>query len=125
MHTNETTNRQSRVHGAFRSVAGLASTVVSSAMAIGVVAALSMASVPAQAQQLCLLRDVAVSQLTKQHGEEISARGLATDGKFMMELFTGERGSWTLITTDVNGRSCVVASGEAWSPVPVVPGDPA
>jgi hypothetical protein len=94
-------------------------------MAIGVVAALSMASVPAQAQQLCLLRDVAVSQLTKQHGEEISARGLATDGKFMMELFTGERGSWTLITTDVNGRSCVVASGEAWSPVTVVLGDPA
>lgn len=125
MHTHETTNRQSRLHGVFKPIAGLASAIVGSAMAVGVVAALSTASVPAHAQQLCLLRDVAVSQLTKQHGEEISARGLATNGKFMMELFTGESGSWTLITTDVNGRSCVIASGEAWAPVPVVPGDPA
>ena len=125
MHTNETTNKQSRRHGALKLIAGLASAVVNSALALGIVAALSTASVPAQAQQLCLLRDVAVTQLTKQHGEEISARGLATNGKFMMELFTGESGSWTLITTDVNGRSCVVASGEAWFPVPVIPGDPA
>lgn len=125
MFTNGTSKKQGSLHGLFKTIAGLRSALVSSVMAVGVIAAVSTASVLAHAQQLCLLRDVAVSQLTKQHGEEVTARGLATNGKFMMELFTGEGGSWTLVTTDVNGKSCVIASGEAWTPVPVVLGDPA
>lgn len=125
MYNSETIRKTGRLQRLLSAIAGLRTTLVGSVMAMSVVAAVSAVSTPASAQQLCLLRDVAVTQLTKQHGEAVSARGLATNGKFMIELFTAESGSWTLITTDVNGRSCVVASGEAWTLVPVVPGDPA
>ena len=52
--------------------------------------------------------------LEGQYGEKVSGRGLAQEGRAMVELFRSETGSWTLIVTDVNGRSCVMASGEAW-----------
>ena len=125
MTAEESNTKPGRLNNVFDAVAGIRGALAGSILAVGVMAATSMVSLPAQAQQLCLLRDAAVSQLTKQHGEEVTARGLSANGKFMMELFTGDSGTWTLITTDVNGRSCIVASGEAWSPVPVVPGGPA
>ena len=71
----------------------------------------------AQAQQLCLIRDDALDQLTKQYGEEISGRGLTGDGRSMVELLTGQDGSWTIVITDVNGRSCVIGTGEAWTAI--------
>ena len=80
---------------------------------------------PADAQAPhCVPRDTAVEQLTQHHGEQVTARGLTANGQMMLELFATDSGSWTLVTTDVGGRSCVVASGESWMPVPRIEGDP-
>lgn len=79
--------------------------------------AFAAATGSAQAQELCLIRDDALEQLTKQYGEEISGRGLTGDGRAMVELLTGQNGSWTIVITDVNGRSCVIGSGEAWTAI--------
>ena len=68
--------------------------------------------------------DTAVQQLTQHHGERVMGRGLTSSGRAMLELFATDSGSWTLVTTDVNGNSCVVASGDAWAPVPRIEGDP-
>ena len=69
-----------------------------------------------------------MKQLQDQHSETVSGRGLSGNGKFMIELLTGPSGTWTLMTSDVNGRACIVASGEAWQPVNDLPwlnqGDP-
>ena len=70
-------------------------------------------SAPLQ-QRGCLPHDAAVEKLQGQFDERVSARGLANEGRAMVELFRSDTGSWTLIMTDVRGRSCVMATGEAW-----------
>ena len=80
---------------------------------------------PADAQApRCVPRDTAVEQLTQHHGEQVTARGLTSSGQVMFELFATDSGSWTLVTTDARGRSCVVASGDSWMAVPRIKGDP-
>ncbi len=74
-------------------------------------------SSPASAQQICFVRDDGIKQLGGRHGEQVTARGLAENGRAMMELLQSEGGSWTFVVTDVQGRSCVIASGEAWSEI--------
>ncbi len=79
----------------------------------------------ANAQQFCAPRDKAVVQLKKQFGELVSGRGLAVNGKRMIELFVSEKGSWTVLISDPKGLSCVVTSGENWQGIKVVFGQPA
>ncbi len=79
----------------------------------------------ANAEQFCAPRDTAVLQLEKQFGEMVSGRGLAANGKRMIELFVSEKGSWTVLISDPNGRSCVMSSGENWQGTKVLVGDPA
>jgi hypothetical protein len=43
----------------------------------------------------------------------------------MVELFVGKTGTWTVVVTDTQGRSCVVANGDGWTGVPLLAGDPA
>ncbi len=79
----------------------------------------------ANAEQFCAPRDRAVIQLEKQFGEMVSGRGLAANGKRMIELLVSEKGSWTVLISDSNGRSCVMAGGENWQGITVLVGDPA
>lgn len=71
----------------------------------------------AAAQQVCLVRDDVIKQLDKQFREAVTGRGLTQTGEAMVELFASKEGSWTLVVTDVAGRSCVLASGDAWQKV--------
>ena len=87
-------------------------------------AAAMFGSASARAQDACVVRDDAVEQLSKQYGEKVAARGLTQNGKAMFELFVSESGSWTVIVSDPAGRSCIIASGEDWQPVPAIIGDP-
>ncbi len=87
--------------------------------------ALFLSASPAISEQFCAPRDRAVIQLEKQFGEMVSGRGLATNGKRMIELLVSKKGSWTVLISDPNGRSCVMASGENWQAMTVLVGDPA
>ena len=87
--------------------------------------ALFLSASSAIAEQICAPRDRAEIQLKKQFGEMVSGRGLAANGKQMIELFVSEKGSWTVLTSDPNGRSCVMASGENWQGIKILVGDPA
>ena len=95
---------------------------------VGVGAAVSAATLlpaaPAAAQQLCLVHDNAVEELGKRYGEQVTARGLAQDGKAMVEVFSNDEGAWTILVTDVNGRACVLANGEAWHAIEALKGQP-
>ena len=90
-----------------------------------ILASLSGFSIEANAQQLCLLRDTAIEKLQKNFEEQIVGRGLTQEGKAMFELFTSETGTWTLIVTDTEGNSCIIANGEGWFELPIIKGDPA
>lgn len=72
-------------------------------------------------------------RLAEAYGEGVVAMGLiATIGQpatGVMEIFVSPDGStWTAVVTSVDGKSCIVAAGEAWEDfdIPITPqGDPA
>ncbi|MGI9414387.1 MAG: hypothetical protein ACR2PM_12000 [Hyphomicrobiales bacterium] len=96
-------------------------TLMKMAMVLAPVAAMTFSTVPANAQKRCVAHDGAVKQLAKKYKEQVVGRGLAKGNKTMVELFVSKKGSWTLVATNTKGASCVVAAGENWFEVPVVP----
>lgn len=96
---------------------------ISKAVIAGV--ALLISANAANAQQVCTVRNEAVVLLEERFDEQVAGRGLAGDGQQMLELFVSETGSWTVLVSDTQGRSCVLASGESWQAKPLVLGDPA
>ncbi len=79
---------------------------------------LSVLSLPAMAQVVCSERGKFLERLASGYEETPVAMGLASNGS-VVEVFASESGSWTIIVTTPAGRSCVVASGEAWEDVPL------
>lgn len=67
----------------------------------------------ASAQTICGKRDTFLAQLAKSHQEAPIAVGLLGNGS-VIEVLTSENGSWTMLVTDPNGATCVLAAGEAW-----------
>ena len=78
-------------------------------------------STTTHAQEVCAPRDHALGQLEKRHHEKILGRGLTPNGKAMFELFVSKSGSWTVLVSHTNGRSCFVAAGDSWHPVKPLP----
>jgi hypothetical protein len=68
----------------------------------------------AQASPACAPRTELLAQLLKGYKEEPTALGLANDGS-LIEVLTSEQGStWTIMISQPNGVSCLVAAGEGW-----------
>ena len=79
-----------------------------------IVALLTLVGVSSYAQTVCFDRQNAISKLQNRYGENISARGLALNGKAMIELLTSGDGSWTMLITTTDGRTCIFGSGHDW-----------
>lgn len=66
------------------------------------------------------------------HGEMIAKLGekfqekrfaLGTIGEMaVMELFVGDKGTWTVLVTDVSGKSCILAAGDNWESTVILSG---
>lgn len=91
------------------------------AVAMIPVVTMSLWAGSASAEQRCATRDGAVAQLAKKYSEKVVGRGLFKGGKTMAELFVSTSGSWTVVVTNTEGTSCIVASGESWFDVPAAP----
>lgn len=88
----------------------------------GSAGALAAGTNAASAQyQYCVEHGGLVAHLTENFQERQFAFGLIGQVA-IMEVFVAETGSWTIIVTDVAGRSCIVAAGEHWENV-VIPAD--
>ncbi|WP_288141999.1 hypothetical protein [Mesorhizobium sp.] len=93
---------------------GLKTLILAGALAVGTNAA------SAQYQYCVEHRDL-VAHLSEQFQERQFAFGLIGQ-MAIMEVYVADSGSWTIIVTDVAGRSCIVAAGEHWENV-VIPTD--
>ncbi len=71
----------------------------------------------ATAQAVCAERAELASRLENRYTEFPRALGLASNGT-VFELFTSRKGTWSLLVSHPNGRSCLVATGEAWESRP-------
>ncbi len=89
---------------------------------LGFVGATLSLTGPVSAQQARVTHEAA-TQLEKQINENVV--GLANAGKAMFELFVSEKGSWTVVVSEPNGRICILACGESWQRLPPLIGDPA
>jgi hypothetical protein len=71
-----------------------------------------VAEVPA-ASTICGERVEMVKALQEQFSEEPQAVG-QVDNNAVIEVFVSHAGTWTILATGTDGKSCLVASGEGW-----------
>jgi hypothetical protein len=72
----------------------------------------------ARAATQCGPHDRLVAALGHKFQEARQGIGLANE-QVLVELFVSPKGTWTMTSTNVNGITCILASGEAWESDPV------
>ena len=78
----------------------------------------------AHAQQTrCGQRTNIVEWLEKQFDEKRSGVGISLKGR-LVEVFTSESGSWTVLITFPGGPTCLILSGQNWYPIQAPPNAP-
>jgi len=74
----------------------------------------ALLAAPAYSEEnVCGKRDDIVSRLENGYQEFNSAMGMSTNGG-LVELFTSDNGTWTLMLTQPDGVSCLIAAGQNW-----------
>lgn len=90
------------------------------------VLAIAMVAFPASAQDICGDRDTMIANMASKYGETAQSAGVAPldgSGVLIVENFVNaETGTWTLIVTGPDGRTCVLAIGNRFRLIPA--GDP-
>ncbi len=86
-------------------------------------AALVATAAPALAQERCGERSDIIQQLQRRFQETQQAIGLASNGA-MLEIYASPSGTWTVLMTYPNGKTCLMAVGDAWKPMSGTLGQP-
>ena len=68
---------------------------------------------PATAKTICGDRSKMIGYLDRDYQEAQTGLGLASNGA-VVELYTAKTGTWTMLITSPDGKTCVVGSGEGW-----------
>jgi hypothetical protein len=74
---------------------------------------LMAAAPPASAAAFCADRDEMVKSLSDKFKEKSAALG-QINGSAVIEVFVSDKGSWTILATGTDGKSCVLSAGEGW-----------
>lgn len=78
---------------------------------------------PSHAQQLqnrpvCMPHDQMIDALKNEYNEELTSIGLTSNRLFVIETYVNSMtGSWTIVRTGTNKRSCVLNSGQGWDTI--------
>ncbi len=75
---------------------------------------LTLNSLQVAAQTACNPRTEVLGHLAKKYGEVPVAIGVTNKGGLVEVLTTGDGNTWTIIVSQPNGTSCMVAAGEGW-----------
>lgn len=79
------------------------------------IAALVTISTPTLAQN-CAPTEMTNLRLVEKYGEQLTDHGIA-NSEAIVELWSSDAGSFTIIVRRTNGLSCLIASGQLWQPV--------
>ncbi len=63
---------------------------------------------------VCMARADLLGRLIERYGEFPVAFGLTNAGGLVELITTSDGGTWTIIVSNPNGTSCLVAAGEGW-----------
>ena len=72
---------------------------------------LVISGAPALANSLCAERSELVESLEDKFKENPAAVG-QINGDAVIEVFVSEKGTWTILATGTDGKSCVLSAGE-------------
>jgi hypothetical protein len=82
-------------------------------------AALAAAGGPEAAQMVCGERKAIVAQLEGKYGETRRSIGVQ-DGRGVVEVYASDKtGTWTILVTNTDGKSCLMATGEGFESLTV------
>ena len=86
-------------------------------------ASIAASSTAAGAQVIVCAKHAQIVEYLKDEFQELQgAYGLVGD-KAILELFLSPQGAtWTLVITDVSGKSCILAAGDLWEQKPDIAG---
>jgi len=97
-----------------RNYAGIAGTAAVVAVMALTLTAFGADGANAQAQRLCMLKATAIAdQLGAQYGEALTAAGVDNNGN-LVQVYSSESGSWSIVVTIPGGMTCIVSAGEGW-----------
>lgn len=74
----------------------------------------------ASAQDSCTTRPEVGSYLLNEFSESPVALGVANNGSLIEVFASHDRTTWTIMLTQPDGTSCLVAAGQAWENLPQV-----
>lgn len=86
-------------------------TTIAAAVLLGPLGAL--AQIQTQTRQ-CDRRAKVLGHLAQKYKEAPIAVGVTSSGGIVEVLTTGDGETWTIILSDPNGTSCLIAAGEGW-----------
>ena len=66
------------------------------------------------AGRVCGERAKMTKFLMKRYKETPRAMGVASSGKSVMEIYTSDKGSWTVLMTTAKGVTCIMGAGRDW-----------
>jgi hypothetical protein len=66
----------------------------------------------------CGEHDQIVKALSSKYKESRRVMGLVST-QSVMEMFMSPQGTWTMLVTNTQGESCIIAAGEAWQELEV------
>lgn len=97
-------------------------------MISGLILVAGLLASPASAQMMqedltCGVRDTVIERLELRFGEIQQGTGLVSTNR-VLELWRSQDGTWTILMTRPDGRTCIMAAGEGWDEKDAVPGDP-
>jgi len=76
-------------------------------------------------QAACAPHDALVAQLNGRYAEKLTSLGLSVNGHIMQVYAAADGQSWTIVSTNPAGVSCILASGHHWQGVKPASDDPA
>ena len=74
-------------------------------------------SAKALAQPVCAAHTLVSDNLQTAYAEAPISMGVTTGGA-VVEIYASQQGTWTLVITQPNGVSCLIAAGQDWETLP-------
>ena len=81
---------------------------------VGVLVLALVAPTIVNAQSNCAERDRVVKSLETSYGEAFAGGGMQNAERVFEVWFNQEKGTWTILMTKADGKSCIMASGTNW-----------
>ena len=81
---------------------------------VGALAVALIAPTIVNAQSNCAERDRVVQSLETGYGEAFGGGGMQNAERVFEVWFNQEKGTWTILMTKSDGKSCIMTSGTNW-----------